>query len=290
MAMPSLSERPAEESIRLDPLAPLAYRVAKVGRETADTVTLELEPPAGCRAFAFAPGQFNMLYLFGVGEVPISMSGEAASPLPIVHTIRAAGAVTRGLSSLRRGDWVGVRGPFGTSWPLAAAEGADVLVVAGGIGLAPLRPAIYQLLAHRERYARVILLYGARQPADLLFRREVERWRGRLDLDVHVTVDTASDGWRGRVGVVTKLIQRADLDPDNTAAMICGPEIMMRFTVRELLGRGVPADAVYVSMERNMKCAVGFCGHCQLGPEFVCKDGPVFAWPRIASLLDVREA
>jgi NAD(P)H-flavin reductase len=270
-------------------MVPDLYRVAKTRREMKDVFTLELEPPRGATPFAFAPGQFNMLYLFGVGEVPISLSGDASSPLPIVHTIRSVGAVSRGLCGVRRGDVVGVRGPFGSAWPVAEAEGADVLVVAGGIGLAPLRPAIQHLVTHRQAYGRVAILYGSRSPAELLFRRQIERWRGRFDLEVHVTVDHATEGWMGRVGVVTRLIRVAAFDPENTVAMVCGPEIMMRFTVRELQTLGVPDEGIYVSMERNMKCGVGLCGHCQLGPHFVCKDGPVFPFARIAPLLPVRE-
>lgn len=273
----------------VDPMVPNLYRVARTRREMKDVFTLELDPTRGVAPFAFSPGQFNMLYLFGVGEVPISLSGDAAAPLPIVHTIRAVGAVSRGLCGVRRGDVLGVRGPFGTTWPVAEAEGADVLVIAGGIGLAPLRPAIQHLVAHRSAYGRVAILYGSRSPAELLYRRQIERWRGRFDLEVHVTVDHAKDGWMGRVGVVTRLIRIAAFDPENTVAMVCGPEIMMRFTVRELQTLGVSDEAIFVSLERNMKCGVGLCGHCQLGPHFVCKDGPVLPFVRIAPLLPVRE-
>lgn len=269
-------------------MRPRPFRVATVRREIRDTVTLKLEPETG-NGYSFRPGQFNMLYRFGLGEVPISACGDASAPLPLLHTIRRAGAVTEGLCGLKAGDTVGLRGPFGSAWPLAEAEGSDVLVIAGGIGLAPLRPAIYHLLVHRERYGRVVLLYGARSPDQLLYRREFERWRGRFDVEAEVTVDYAGEAWRGRVGVVTRLIERTAFEPDATVAMICGPEIMMRFTVRELEQRGVAPESIYLSMERNMKCAIGFCGHCQLGPAFVCKDGPVFPLPRIAPLWEVRE-
>lgn len=273
----------------MDPMIPEPYRVGSVREETDDIVTLELQALDGGTGYAFKPGQFNMLYVFGIGEVPISMSGDCASSLPIVHTVRVAGAVTRAICGLEPGSTVGVRGPFGTAWPVAEAEGYDVLVIAGGIGLAPLRPVVYHLLENRARYGRVALLYGARSPRELLYRSEVESWRGRFDLDVEATVDLASDDWRGRVGVVTTLIERAEFDPDNTVAMICGPEIMMRFSVRELQRQGVDSDDIYVSMERNMKCAIGFCGHCQYGASFVCKDGPVFPYSRIAALQEVRE-
>ena len=275
-------------AVSLDPFVPEPYRVARVRRETRDVATLELVPVAG-EAPAFQPGQFNMLYAFGVGEVAISMSGDPAERDRCVHTVRDVGAVSGAIGALHWGAMVGVRGPFGTAWPSAAAEGCDVAIIAGGLGLAPLRPAIYHVLAHRERYGRVAVLYGARAPADILYRREIERWRRRLDVDVAVAVDHADPKWHGNVGVVTKLIARVELDPRNTIAMVCGPEVMMRFSANALHGIGVPLDGIYVSMERNMKCAIGLCGHCQFGPSFICKDGPVMRYDRIAELLPVRE-
>lgn len=184
---------------------------------------------------------------------------------------------------------IGVRGPFGTPWPMQEATGNDVLVIAGGVGLAPLRPAIYQLLAQRERYGKVSILYGARHPDDMLYAKELEKWRGRFDLEVEVSVDSAKRGWMGNVGVVTQLIPKTMSDPDNTLAMICGPEIMMRFTVKELQKQGMDGTGIYVTMERNMKCAIGFCGHCQFGPQFICKDGPVFRFDRIQNIFGKRE-
>jgi NAD(P)H-flavin reductase len=256
------------------------YRVERVRKELENTVTLDLRAPSGA-PLAFAPGQFNMLYLFGSGEIPISISCDPAQPETLTHTIRSVGVVSDGLCKVRRGDTVGVRGPFGTHWPVEAGVGQDILIVAGGIGLAPLRPAIYHLLAHRERYGSISLLYGARTQADLLFPHELERWRGRFDLDVQVTVDAADAGWRGHVGVVPKLIPHAEFNPANTMALVCGPEIMMRFTILELQKQGVADDQIFISMERNMKCAIGHCGHCQLGPFFICKDGPVFSYAAI---------
>jgi len=271
------------------PMLPHPYRVQRVRRETSDTFTLELEPQTGSRELTFAPGQFNMLYAFGAGEVPISISGDPARPAVLVHTTREVGAVTRAMRKLKPSDSLGVRGPFGTGWPVTAARGADVVIVAGGIGLAPLRPALYQILAEREHYGKVALLYGTRTPADILFRRELQQWHSRFDLEVHVTVDRAMGNWRGNVGVVTSLVARAPFDPQSTLAMVCGPEIMMRFTVQELEQRGVALENIYLSMERNMKCAVGWCGHCQFGPTFICKDGPVFRYDRIQALLAIRE-
>jgi NAD(P)H-flavin reductase len=268
-------------------MTPLPYRVVRTRRETAGTWTLELEP-VGERIARIRPGQFTMLYLFGVGEVPISSSGDPQLEARLVHTIRAAGAVTRGLCAVRPGDVVGVRGPFGNSWPLELARGKDVVVVAGGIGLPPLRPSIYQVLGSREEYGNLVLLYGGRSPTELVFRQEVERWRARLDATVEVTVDTAGHDWRGRVGVVTRLIPRAPFDPENAVAMIVGPEIMMRFAAEALIERGMPAASIYVSLERTMRCGVGLCGHCQLGPTLVCRDGPVYRWDEVASLLEVH--
>ena len=273
----------------VDPMVPRPFRLKSIRKENADTFTLALEPAGGGEMPAFEPGQFNMLYLFGTGECAISISGDPTRSGPMLHTIRAVGTVTRGLCSLKRRQMVGLRGPFGSAWPLAPAVENDVVLVAGGIGLAPLRPAIYHLLAQRRRYGRIIILYGARSPHDLLYPKELERWRGRFDLDVLVTVDHSTSGWYGHVGVVPQLVRRVAFDPLHTVALTCGPEIMMRFAVRALLERGMAPENVHVSMERNMKCAVGFCGHCQLGPTFVCKDGPVFALPRIDPLWNVRE-
>jgi NAD(P)H-flavin reductase len=273
----------------IDPMLPAPFLVDRVRRNTRDTFTLDLVPGEGVEDLRFAPGQFNMLYVFGTGEVAISISGDPACPRPLVHTIRAVGTVTNALARLRQGDLVGVRGPFGTPWPVAEAAGNDVVIVAGGVGLPPLRPVIYHVLANRATYGRVALLYGSRSPEDIVFRRELEGWRSRLDIEVRVTVDHAPTNWHGDVGVVTRLIRSVNFDPLNTIAMTCGPDVMMRYTAAELRSRGVAEENIYVSMERNMKCAVGFCGHCQLGPTFVCKDGPVFRADRIGVWSERRE-
>jgi NAD(P)H-flavin reductase len=273
----------------VDPMLPREYRVHRVRRELRDTWTLELAPQEEATASPFQPGQFDMLYAFGVGEIPISFSGDPARAGTLVHTVRAVGAVSRALCLLGPGSYVGVRGPFGSVWPLDACEGRDVLLVAGGIGLAPLRPVIYHLLANRQRYGRVALLYGARTPAERLYRVEVERWRVRGSIDVLVTVDRGTTTWTGSVGVVTKLIERIACDPARAVALVCGPEIMMRFAARELLTRGIAADCIFVSLERNMHCAVAQCGHCQFGPLLVCRDGPVVRYDRVADLLLQRE-
>jgi NAD(P)H-flavin reductase len=267
-------------------IEPQFWRVADTRSDAPGVVTLDLTPG---HPFAFLPGQFNMMYQPGVGEVPISISGNPADTGHILHTIRDVGPVTRALCALQPGQRVGVRGPYGTSWPLAAAEGGDLVIVAGGIGLPPLRPALYLALDQRERFGRVVLLYGARTPSDLLFTDELSAWRARFDLDVYVTVDAAARDWRGDVGVVPDLVKRAPFDPPNTTAFVVGPEIMMRFTVRTLRAAGVTEDRMYLSMERNMHCAVGMCGHCQFGPFLVCRDGPVFSYRQLARWLSIRE-
>jgi NAD(P)H-flavin reductase len=278
----------AQAAASADPFVPELYRVAAVRHELPDTVTLDIVPYAGVRP-AYAPGQFNMLYAFGVGEIAISMSGDCADPSRTVHTVRNVGAVSKAIAALEAGATIGVRGPFGTGWPVAEAEGSDVLIIAGGLGLAPLRPAIYHVLANRARYGRVAILFGSRSPQDLLFRQELEDWRRQLDISVEVTVDHADTSWRGNVGVVPKLIPRVAFDPHDTVAMVCGPEIMMRFSASALVEAGLSADKIHLSMERNMKCAIGLCGHCQFGPAFICKDGPVMRYDSIARILAVRE-
>jgi NAD(P)H-flavin reductase len=277
---------PRQAVARAPWIEPQFWQVAESRLEAPDVVTLALTPTG---PFEFLPGQFNMLYQPGIGEVPISISGDPGDTGHILHTIRDVGPVTHALCALRPGQRVGVRGPYGTSWPLAAAEGGDLVIVAGGIGLPPLRPALYQTLGQRERFGRVMLLYGARTPDDLLFPDELSAWRARFDLDLYVTVDAAAPGWRGDVGVVPDLVKRAPFDPKHTTAFVVGPEVMMRFTVRALRSAGVTDDHMYLSMERNMQCAVAMCGHCQLGPFLVCRDGPVFNHRQLARWLGIRE-
>jgi NAD(P)H-flavin reductase len=206
----------------------------------------------------------------------------------LTHTIRAVGATTMALCSLRPGDMLGLRGPFGTGWDLEAAVGGDLVVIGGGIGLAPVRSVVRSAMAERERFGHVAVLVGARTPELLLYQDELEEWRHRGDVEVLVTVDAAQSGWTGDVGVVTDLIDRAGFDPARTEALVCGPEIMMRFSANALLARGVPAERIQVSLERNMECAIAQCGHCQLGPVFVCREGPVFDWSSARSFLEVR--
>lgn len=245
---------------------PVPHRVVGRRQETGDTVTLRLEP-VDTALPDFLPGQFAMVHCFGRGEIPVSVSSVQATG-GLAHTVRSVGAVSDGLCAAGVGDIVGIRGPYGTSWELQRARGRDVLVVAGGIGLAPLRPLILGALAEPAAYRRVNVLIGARTPDDLIARKEVESW---VTAYTGVTVDQPDADWRGDVGVVSQLLGRAHFDPDDTTAFVCGPEPMIRATARELAHRGVPRDRIRVSLERNMRCATGHCGHCQLGPVLVCQ-------------------
>ncbi len=270
-------------------MLPEKFCVDKVVREIADTITLEISPIVRRDPFPFFPGQFNMLYCFGAGEVPISISSDPAKPEILKHTIRVAGTVTKALSQLKRESFLGVRGPFGNPWPVEEAKGKDVVIMAGGIGLAPLRPLIYSILSQRENFGRVYLLYGAKNPREILYRKEMERWRARFDMEVAISVDMSTGMWKGNVGVVTTLLSGIKLDPEKTVAMLCGPEIMMRFASRELQHKGLEKNYIFISMERNMKCGIGLCGHCQCGPFFVCKDGPVINLETMAHIFGKRE-
>jgi NAD(P)H-flavin reductase len=265
---------------------PVPFRVAGRCQDTADTWTLALEPDGD--GFAVAPGQFVMVWAFGVGEVPISVSGppEQAGE-PVVLTVRDVGAVTHAICASEPGSVLGLRGPLGNSWPVEAAEGGDVVVVAGGIGLAPLRPVVLHTLARRSQFGAVAVLYGARTPLDLLCMDELSHWRD--ELAVEVTVDAADTSWTGRVGVVPKLLEQAEFRPDAVSAFVCGPEVMIHFTVEALRERGVSDERIFLSLERDMRCGVGLCGHCQLGPTLICRDGPVYSQAQVARLMEVRE-
>lgn len=270
-----------------NPMTPTLYRVRSRVEETADTVTLALEPEREPIAQP-TPGQFNMLWSFGMGESAISLS--AIEDDLVVHSIRDVGAVTAGLVALKVGDPVGLRGPFGVGWDLAGAQGRDVLVVGGGLGLAPVRPIVDHVLAHPADYGQLALLVGARSPDGLLYRQQLDRWQEHAaDLMVAVTVDEASPEWQGHVGLVTELIDQVPVDFTNTTTFVCGPEIMMRFVAATVIDLGADPASVQLSLERNMHCAIGHCGRCQLGPEFLCKDGPVFSWNIAEPLLAVPE-
>ncbi len=271
-----------------DPMVPSLATVVDRRQELGDTwtITLEVDDPG---LLAFRPGQFNMLYAPGIGEAAISVSGHADRASRLVHTIRDVGKVSHALASLEPGMTVGVRGPFGTAWPVEAAEGTDVVFVSGGLGLAPLRPAILHILSQRERYGRVSILIGSRGVKGILFPDQLDAWRRRSDLQIEITVDHADTSWRGHVGVVTTLIPCADFDPSDTTAFVCGPEIMMRFAAQALTDADIGEDAIHLSMERHMKCALGHCGRCQYGPYLLCRDGPVISFDRLRRLLTIKE-
>ncbi|KAA3655847.1 MAG: Ni/Fe hydrogenase subunit gamma [Calditrichaeota bacterium] len=272
-----------------NPMLPESFSVKRIKNETDDTFTVELQPSKKVLDLSFEAGQFNMLYIFGVGEIPISISGDPCSTDSLVHTTRVVGTVTKAMRKLHVGDLIGVRGPFGNPWPVEEAKGKDVVLIAGGIGLAPIRPVINYIISNRNKFENVVVLYGTRTPKDILYAKEIKFWEKKHRIQTFVTVDRAIGEWEGNVGVVTKLVARTPFDPKNAIAMACGPEVMMRFTVRELQKRGIANSSIYVSTERNMKCGIGHCGHCQFGAEFVCKDGPVFRYDKIAHLFDVWE-
>jgi NAD(P)H-flavin reductase len=291
LAEPAVPARPAAagSDAGADPMVPRIVRVQKRTRDLPGTVTLEMVPTDDAPLPRYRPGQFTMLYVFGVGEIPVSISGDASDPSRLVQTIRSVGAVSETVTQLKAGDLLGLRGPFGTAWPTDELAGQDVVVVAGGLGLAPLRPSIYHLLNHRTRFGRVNVLYGTRSPEEILYRREVYSWRARLDMHVGVTVDHAGPDWRGHVGVVTRLIPRLAVDTAHVTALVCGPEVMMRFSAAALHDLGVPESSIWVSIERNMKCAVGLCGHCQFAGMFACKDGAVVRYDRVRRLMGLKE-
>ena len=278
----------------LPPLIPRPVRIRRVARETHDVRTLyldvsQLDLSEEHDLRRQSPGRFNMLYAFGVGEIPISISGDTEDSTTLVHSIRSVGAVSRALCEQKKGDVIGVRGPYGVGWPIELTQGKDLLLVAGGIGLAPLRPVIYWARRNREKLGRLSIACGARAPEEILFKKELHGWRGEFDVGLNLTVDRAGPDWRGQTGVVTTLLERLLFTPENTIAMVCGPEIMIRFTMRELERLGVGEDQVFISMERNMKCAIGLCGHCQFGADFVCRNGPVLRFDRVRPLIYRRE-
>jgi anaerobic sulfite reductase subunit B len=276
-----------QTAMGMGPFTPAPHLVATKREETVDVVTLSLEP-LGRPAPAARAGQFNMLTAFGLGEVAISLSSAPGAPGPIEHTVRDVGAVTHALCRAPVGSVIGVRGPFGTDWAIEHLAGEDVVVVAGGIGLAPLRGAVQELVDARAagHGGRLVVLVGARSPDQVVFTSDLERWR-RDGAEVHVTVDVADSRWSGSVGVVTTLIEAQGFDPERTTALVCGPEVMMRFTARALLDKGLRPDRIRISLERNMQCGIGLCGHCQLGPLLLCRDGPIVTYagvvPRLLS-------
>jgi NAD(P)H-flavin reductase len=282
MTAPSISP-PA-----VNPWQAHTVKIRKLIREGLGVTTYYLALTEGAAMPSFKAGQFGMLYLPSVGESPIGICSDPGDHETWAFTVREAGNTTRGLAALAAGDTFGMRGPFGSCWPLEESRQSDIVIAAGGLGLPPLRPVIYEYLRRRKEFGRLTVLYGARTPDTLIYAHEYASWQ-QQGIDVQTTVDRASLGWTGNVGVVPLLLDRlATLDPQRTVVMTCGPEVMMNFVVRSALKRGVPVERIWVSMERNMQCAIGLCGHCQFGPEFICKDGPVFRYDRVAPWLSVE--
>ena len=270
---------------------PAPARIVALKDENFNTKTFTMEfTDERLRAeYRFEPGQFNMVYVPKIGEAAISISSDPHRPQQMGHTIRLVGTVTRAMGWMKVGDVVGLRGPFGTGWPMQRLDGHDVVIMGGGIGLAPLRPVIYWLLQHRKRCGRVVLFYGCRFPEDRLFAEELQGWEKGGELDVLVTVDNATAGWAGPVGVVTQLLRRVKVTGERTIVLVCGPRILNRVASWNFLQLHVPAEQVYVSLERNMNCGFGLCGHCQYGSKFVCRDGPVFCYADIANIFAKEE-
>jgi NAD(P)H-flavin reductase len=276
-------------SDRVDPWSVSTAVVSRLLPETPGVLTyfIELTGSEARESYVAKPGQFNMLYFPGIGEAAISLSRCAIPGQPLVHTIRSVGNVTRALAQATAGFSLGVRGPFGSHWPIDCAMNSDLILVAGGIGLAPLRPVIETVIRSRESFGRVSVLIGARTPADLLFGNEYHQWQSAR-IEVQVTVDRASQAWAGHVGVVTRLVDRVDIvDVKRTMLFTCGPEVMMTYAIASVRRRGVPRGNVWLSLERNMNCAIGHCGHCQFGPHFICKDGPVLRYDQVNDLMRV---
>lgn len=287
MSMPKI---PPPTVDRLQPWTHHSARILHIKQEIQDTFTLqiEFEDPEVAEGYRFAPGQFNMLYLPGIGESAISISSDPETPQTLSHTIRKVGNVTKALYRKQVGDQVLVRGPFGSSWPVQDCQNCDVILASGGVGLAPMRPILYYIMNHRQDYGEVSLLYGARTPQVLLYADEYQSWQDR-GINLQVTVDLGDDTWQGNLGVVPLLFYRLRINAPLTRIMTCGPEIMMRFVIFEALARRLKPDDIYLSMERNMNCALGFCGHCQLGPAFVCNNGPVFTYKYMEPYFDVED-
>ena len=274
----------------VSPFLPAEAEIVERIDETRDifTLRLRLTDAAAHAAYDFAPGQFNMLYLHGVGEVAISIVSDPEEGGTLDHTIRALGRVTKGLAALRPGQCIGIRGPYGRGWPMQEAEGRDVLLITGGLGCAPLVSVINYIVLRRPRYGKLCIVQGVKHSADLIWRDRYERWSELPDTRVLLAADRGAADWRWHVGLVTDLLQDVDIEPDRAVALMCGPEAMMNAAARSLLARGFDATQLHLSMERNMHCAVAQCGHCQFGADFVCRDGPVFSYDRIARLLPVK--
>jgi NAD(P)H-flavin reductase len=256
--------------------------------EAIFTLSLRLVDGRCHRDYRFVPGQFNMLYLYGVGEIAISIVGDPETPELLQHTIRNVGRVSRGFARLREGDRIGIRGPFGRGWPLNEARNRDVIIITGGLGCAPVVPVINHVLHRRRQHGRVAILQGVKHSDDLIWRDRYERWDREPFTQVLLAADVSGPEWRGYRGRVTGLIEQLDVDFANSVTMMCGPEPMMAAAARQLTERGLDPGRIWLSMERNMQCGVGHCGHCQFGARFICRDGPVFPYSEIRRLFGER--
>lgn len=275
---------------RVAPMLPYQAEITAIQAEApmVSTYWLRFLDPRLSDSYQFQPGQFNMLGVPGMGEAAISISSDANDHQKVGHTVRFVGNVTNAIGRMKVGDAIGVRGPFGTSWPLDQHHGKDIFIAAGGIGLPPLRPVLYQVMQQRSDFGRVVVIYGARTPADLQFTKEYKAWE-EAGIELIVTVDRGDDKWTGLVGVVPLMFYRLRMDPRKSVVYTCGPEIMIRFVIFEALARRIPVDNIFISMERNMRCGLGLCGHCQIGPYFVCKDGPVFTYEQLQPYFNVED-
>lgn len=273
-----------------NPYLPQAAQVVERVEEGRNifTLRLRLRDAEARAAYRFQPGQFNMLYLSGVGEVAISIVSDPDDPQLIDHTIRAAGRVTQGLQRLKAGGTLGLRGPFGRGWPVEAARGRSLLLITGGLGCAPTTSMIHYALQRRGLYGAITLCHGVKHPADIIYGDRIQSWCAAPDTQVLLTADKGTPEWRGRVGQVTQTLEDVDPALFKGIAMMCGPEPMMRAVAENLLRRGMAPADIYLSMERNMQCAVGHCGHCMFGGKFICKDGPVFSYAEVRALLAVK--
>ena len=280
--MTGVPNRQSENPYEIHP-ATIVEKISEA--EDIETFRLRFINPAMWRAFRFVPGQFNIVYAFGVGEVPISIVSDPDEPGLLDHTIRVVGRVTKAIATLKPGDVLGIRGPFGVGWPLDEAREKDVIIVTGGLGCAPVTGAIEYIFRRRDQYGAVKILHGVKTPHDLLYRGRFDAWRRHADTEVLLTSDQPDKTWRHHVGVVTELFEQVSIDPAKSMVLMCGPEVMMRLGVPILMRRGIPATGIYVSLERHMECGIGLCGHCQLGPYFLCKEGPVMRYDRVAPWL-----
>lgn len=275
--------------MKFDPYCPKQAIILERKQETPTVFTLRLQLTDADqqKAFRFQPGTFNMLYLYGVGEVAISIISDPLDTETFDHTIRAVGRVTRAISQLKVGDKIGVRGAFGRGWPLEQAKGKNVTIISGGIGCAPVVSVIHYIARRRADYGRLQIFQGIKHSSDMIFNEYFTRWQSIPQTEVVVAADKSESGWSWSTGRLVDTIKRTPLDPTNQVVMMCGPEVMMEFVVKELLSRGFDEQSIYLSMERNMECGIGQCGHCQIGPYFVCKDGPIFAYPQLKPLFNV---